>query len=75
MEKILVTGAFGQLGTELRLLTAGRPEFLFTDIREEGAVRRLDITDADIAGFQKTADFMYNSGMIEEAYDVSGLFF
>lgn len=35
----------------------------------------LDITDADVAGFQKTADFMYNSGMIEEAYDVSGLFF
>ena len=46
MEKILVTGAFGQLGTELREMTAGRPEFLFTDIREEGPVRRLDITDA-----------------------------
>lgn len=46
MEKILVTGAFGQLGTELREMTAGRPDFLFTDIREEGPVRRLDITDA-----------------------------
>ena len=46
MEKILVTGAFGQLGTELRLLTEGRTDFLFTDIREEGPVRRLDITDA-----------------------------
>lgn len=46
MEKILVTGAFGQLGTELREMTAGRTDFLFTDIREEGPVRRLDITDA-----------------------------
>ena len=46
MEKILVTGAFGQLGTELQLLTASRPEFLFTDIREEGSVRALDICDA-----------------------------
>ena len=50
MEKVLVTGALGQLGTELRLLTEGRPEFLFTDIREEGPVRRLDIVDADAVG-------------------------
>ena len=35
----------------------------------------LEITEADIAGFQKTADFMYESGMIEEPYDVAGLFF
>ena len=35
----------------------------------------LDISDADVAGFQKTADFMYESGMIEEPYDVSALFF
>ena len=35
MKKVLVTGAFGQLGTELRLLTEGRPEFLFTDIRPD----------------------------------------
>ena len=46
MEKVLVTGAFGQLGTELQLLTAGNPEYIFTDVREEGAVRRLDICDA-----------------------------
>lgn len=46
MEKVLVTGALGQLGTELRLLTAGRPEFIFTDIREEGPIRVLDICDA-----------------------------
>lgn len=45
MEKVLVTGALGQLGTELRLLTAGRPEFIFTDIREEYGIRRLDICD------------------------------
>ncbi|MCR5709393.1 MAG: dTDP-4-dehydrorhamnose reductase [Bacteroidales bacterium] len=45
MEKVLVTGAFGQLGSELRLLTEGNPGFIYTDIREEGPVRRLDICD------------------------------
>ena len=35
----------------------------------------LELTDADVTGFQETADFMYASGMIEEAYDVSKLFF
>lgn len=34
----------------------------------------LAITDADVAGFQKTADFMYSAGMIEEPYDVHALF-
>ena len=34
----------------------------------------LEISEADIAGFQRTADFMYDSGMIEERYDVAGLF-
>ena len=34
----------------------------------------LELTDADIEGFQKTADFMYEADMIEEAYDVHGLF-
>ncbi|MBR0462812.1 MAG: NrtA/SsuA/CpmA family ABC transporter substrate-binding protein [Clostridia bacterium] len=34
----------------------------------------LDVTDADIEGFQKTADFMYESGMIEQPYDVKDLF-
>jgi len=33
----------------------------------------LDITEDDIAGFQKTADFLYESGMIDEPYDVHGL--
>lgn len=45
MKKVLVTGALGQLGTELRLLTADRPEFIFTDIRTEDRVQRLDILD------------------------------
>ena len=45
MKKVLVTGAFGQLGTELRLLTEGRPDFIFTDIRPDGQVRKLDICD------------------------------
>lgn len=34
----------------------------------------LEMTDADVAGFQKTADFMYEADMIEEPYDVQGLF-
>lgn len=46
MEKILVTGAFGQLGTELRGLTAGDNRFIFTDIRSDEEVQRLDILDA-----------------------------
>ena len=45
MKKVLVTGAFGQLGTELRLLTEGRSDFVFTDIRSDEQVRRLDICD------------------------------
>ena len=34
----------------------------------------LDITDDDKDGFQKTADFMLESGMIDEALDVNTLF-
>ena len=33
-----------------------------------------EITDDDKEGFQKTADFMYESGMIDEAFDVNQLF-
>lgn len=33
-----------------------------------------EITDADKKGFQKTADFMYESGMIENKLDVNTLF-
>ena len=33
-----------------------------------------EITDADKEGFQKTADFMYGSGMIENELDVNTLF-
>ncbi len=46
MQKVLITGAFGQLGTELQLLADGRSEFIFTDIRAEGPVQALDICDA-----------------------------
>ena len=35
----------------------------------------LDVSDEDRAGFQKTADFMLESGMIEEPLDVNTLFF
>ena len=34
----------------------------------------IEITDADKEGFQKTADFMYESGMIENELDVNTLF-
>lgn len=35
----------------------------------------LELTETDISGLQETADFMYESGMIEEPYDVEQLFF
>ena len=49
---------------------------------DSDAVRRMydlydfstEITDDDKEGFQKTADFMYESGMIDEAFDVKQLF-
>ena len=34
----------------------------------------LNISEDDIDGFQKTADFMLESGMIDEALDVNSLF-
>ena len=34
----------------------------------------IEITDDDKEGFQKTADFMYESGMIDEKFDVNQLF-
>ena len=33
-----------------------------------------DITEADMEGWQKTADFMYESGMIDSKFDVKKLF-
>ena len=41
MKNILVTGAYGQLGSEVRILSANYPEynFMFTDVDS------LDITD------------------------------
>ena len=41
MKNILVTGAYGQLGNEVRILSANYPEynFMFTDVDS------LDITD------------------------------
>ena len=35
----------------------------------------MEISDEDRDGFQKTADFMLESDMIEEALDVNTLFF
>ena len=34
----------------------------------------MDVTDEDKKGFQKTADFMLESGMIEEELNVNSLF-
>ena len=34
-----------------------------------------ELTEADKKGFQRTADFMFESGMIEEALDVNTLFY
>lgn len=46
MGRILVTGACGQLGTELRLLSEGNNEFVFTDMAEAEGISALDILDA-----------------------------
>lgn len=45
MDRILVTGACGQLGTELRLLAEGRKEFIFTDMAASEGITALDILD------------------------------
>lgn len=34
-----------------------------------------EITDADRAGFQRTADFLYDAGMIDQKLDVNTIFF
>ena len=47
MGKILVTGACGQLGTELRLLTEGKRNFIFTDAVDAEGIVKLDILDKD----------------------------
>lgn len=48
--KILVTGANGQLGNEMRLMTKGSSdEYIFTDVTEQEGMKTtfLDITDID----------------------------
>ena len=45
---ILITGANGQLGNEMRLMTKGASdEYIFTDVTEQKGVKTtfLDITD------------------------------
>ena len=44
---ILVTGSNGQLGNEVRVLSAAHPKhnYFFTDVVEADGVRVLDITD------------------------------
>lgn len=61
--KILVTGACGQLGTELRVRShSSAHEYIFTDIREcEGGVQALDITDEQaVFATAKGADAIVN---------------
>ncbi len=65
MQKILVTGANGQLGNEIRSLSASHPEyeFRFTDIDE------LDITNIDALNSfcnQFQADFIINCAAYNE---------
>ncbi len=48
MKSVLVTGANGQLGNELRLLSKRLPyKFVFTDIIQDGDTKTLDITDLE----------------------------
>ena len=50
MGRVLVTGANGQLGNEMRIIAKGREEkFLFTDVCEQDGVETLflDITDME----------------------------
>ena len=46
--KILVTGANGQLGNEIRAIAKSSADsYIFTDIAEDAETRYLDITDLD----------------------------
>lgn len=45
MKKTLVTGACGQLGNELRILTRGKKGFIFSDIAASEGIEALDICD------------------------------
>ena len=47
VRKVLVTGAGGQLGHELRRMTAGQELFVFTDYIPSDGVLQLDICDAE----------------------------
>ena len=54
--KILVTGANGQLGSEIRVLSEGMEEFVFTFIDVED----LDLTDRDaVEAFFKNGSYDY----------------
>lgn len=45
--KVLVTGALGQLGSEIRRLADGNGDFLYTDYLGSGDILALDICDAE----------------------------
>ena len=45
--KVLVTGALGQLGSEIRRLADGNGNFLYTDYLGSGDILALDICDAE----------------------------
>ena len=46
--KVLVTGALGQLGSEIRRLADGNGDFLYTDYLGSGDILALDICDAEV---------------------------
>jgi len=45
--KVLVTGALGQLGSEIRRLAGGNSDFLYTDYLGSDGILELDICDAE----------------------------
>lgn len=63
MSTILVTGAGGQLGSEMRLLSKGLGNFIFTDVAASEGVEPLDICSAgDVENFftRHNVDFVVN---------------
>ena len=44
------------------------------DLEQSAVEEMYELTDADVEGFQATADFMYENGMIDKEFDITSLF-